>query len=55
MSDVCCVNLQSVPVCTVKSKGASEAGLSVRYYLITGSDKSRETAGDAFFTRLNRS
>ena len=31
---------------------ASEAGLSVRHYLITGIDKSRETAADAFFTRL---
>ena len=34
---------------------ASEAGLSVRHYLITGIDKSRETAGDAFFTRLKLS
>ena len=32
---------------------ASEAGLSVRHYLITGIDKSKETAGDAFFTRLS--
>ena len=31
---------------------ASEAGLPVGHYLITGIDKSRETAGDAFFTRL---
>ena len=31
----------------------SEAGLCVRHYLITGIDKSRETAADAFFTRLS--
>ena len=41
-------------VCSVREGcRASEAGLSVRHYLITGIDKSRETAGDAFFTWLS--
>ena len=53
---ICLLLSAHCTVCKVREGcRASEAGLSVRYYLITGIDKSRETAGDAFFTRLNLS
>ena len=51
---ICLLLCAHCTVCRVREGcRASEAGLSVRYYLITGIDKSRETAGDAFFTRLS--